>query len=174
MTNSLAKSDLVVLLARTADGNAAAVQQFYSQTSATLVGIVIRILHEQGAIEDVLLDVYVTVWRKAHYDADLTSPPTWIVVIACNRTIDRLRACVEPPFVSVRHHEGILEERTVGDSPVHAGTDAKHIQSALAMMAFATLIGRPNFANVDFELRMLNTPAKVEALLVEKAIDVQP
>jgi thimet oligopeptidase len=40
--------------------------------------------------------------------------------------------------------------------------------------AFAKLIGRPDFATVDFEPRMLNTPAKVEALLTEMAAAAKP
>jgi thimet oligopeptidase len=40
--------------------------------------------------------------------------------------------------------------------------------------AFAKLIGRPDYATVDFEPRMLNTPAKVEALLAEMATAAKP
>lgn len=43
-----------------------------------------------------------------------------------------------------------------------------------ARQAFARLIGRPDFATVDFEPRMLNTPAKVEALLAEMAAAARP
>lgn len=41
-------------------------------------------------------------------------------------------------------------------------------------LAFARLIGRPDFATMDFESRMLNTPAKVEALLTEMAAAARP
>ncbi|WP_426267728.1 M3 family metallopeptidase [Sphingomonas sp. LHG3443-2] len=41
-------------------------------------------------------------------------------------------------------------------------------------LAFARLIGRPDYATVDFESRMLNTPAKVEALLSEMAAAARP
>ena len=41
-------------------------------------------------------------------------------------------------------------------------------------LKFAQLIGRPDFATVDFEPRMLNTPAKVEALLSEMAVAAKP
>ncbi|GAA4006538.1 M3 family metallopeptidase [Sphingomonas humi] len=43
-----------------------------------------------------------------------------------------------------------------------------------ARQAFARLIGRPDFATMDFESRMLNTPAKVEALLSEMAAAAKP
>ncbi len=40
-----------------------------------------------------LQDVYLTVWRKAaSFDERLASPITWLVAIARNRAIDRLRS----------------------------------------------------------------------------------
>jgi RNA polymerase sigma-70 factor (ECF subfamily) len=50
-------------------------------------------LGEHGDAEDVLQEVYVTVWRKAaDFDARRASPMTWLIAIARNRSIDRLRA----------------------------------------------------------------------------------
>ena len=47
----------------------------------------------EGEAEDVLQEVYVTVWRKAAaFDPGRASPITWMVAIARNRAIDRLRA----------------------------------------------------------------------------------
>jgi RNA polymerase sigma factor (sigma-70 family) len=41
----------------------------------------------------VLREVYVTVWRKAaDFDASRASPMTWLIAIARNRAIERLRA----------------------------------------------------------------------------------
>jgi RNA polymerase sigma factor (sigma-70 family) len=50
-------------------------------------------LNDRSEAEDVLQDVYVTVWRKAAaFDPGRASPITWMVAIARNRAIDRLRA----------------------------------------------------------------------------------
>ena len=65
----------------------------YQDTSAKLFGVCLRILKDRSEAEDVLQDVYVTVWRKAaRFDAGRASPITWLVAIARNRAIDRLRA----------------------------------------------------------------------------------
>jgi DNA-directed RNA polymerase specialized sigma24 family protein len=41
----------------------------------------------------VLQDIYLTVWRKAaSFDEGVASPITWLVAIARNRSIDRLRS----------------------------------------------------------------------------------
>jgi RNA polymerase sigma-70 factor, ECF subfamily len=65
----------------------------YQDTSAKLFGVCLRILKDRGEAEDVLQEVFVTVWRKAaSFDPGRASPITWMVAIARNRAIDRLRA----------------------------------------------------------------------------------
>jgi len=80
-------------LQRVGAGEAAALKEVYQQTSAKLFGIALRILGEPAEAEDVLQDIYTTVWRKAGtFDAQRASPITWLATIARNRSIDRLRA----------------------------------------------------------------------------------
>jgi RNA polymerase sigma-70 factor (ECF subfamily) len=80
-------------LARVAHGDRLALGAVYRDTSAKLFGICLRILGDRGEAEDVLQEVYLTVWNKAAlFDASRASPITWLVAIARNRAIDRLRA----------------------------------------------------------------------------------
>jgi RNA polymerase sigma-70 factor, ECF subfamily len=87
------RSQLAAALARVAGGDRAALRVVYQDTSAKLFGVVVRILNDRSEAEDVLQDVYLTVWRKAaSFDPARASPITWLVAIARNRAIDRLRA----------------------------------------------------------------------------------
>ncbi len=87
------RSQLAAALARVASGDRAALRLVYQDTSAKLFGVCLRILNDRAEAEDVLQDVYVTVWRKAgSFDAARASPITWLVAIARNRSIDRLRS----------------------------------------------------------------------------------
>ena len=87
------RSQLVAALARVAGGDRAALQIVYQDTSAKLFGVCLRILNDRSEAEDVLQEVYLTVWRKAaSFDPARASPITWLVAIARNRSIDRLRA----------------------------------------------------------------------------------
>src|SRR5882757_5401194 len=87
------RSQLAAALVRVAGGDRAALRTIYQDTSAKLFGVCLRILNDRGEAEDVLQDVYVTVWRKAAtFDPGRASPITWMVAIARNRAIDRLRA----------------------------------------------------------------------------------
>jgi RNA polymerase sigma-70 factor (ECF subfamily) len=87
------RSQLMAALARVAGGDRTALQIIYQGTSAKLFGICLRILNDKSEAEDVLQEVYLTVWRKASsFDPARASPITWLVAIARNRSIDRLRA----------------------------------------------------------------------------------
>src|ERR1043166_2817847 len=84
---------LAAALARVAAGDRAALRLAYQDTSSKLFGVCLRILNDRSEAEDVLQDVFVTVWRKAgSFDPTRASPITWLVAIARNRSIDRLRS----------------------------------------------------------------------------------
>ncbi len=86
-------SALAACLHRVAKGDQAALELLYKHTSAKLFGICQRILGHQGTAEDVLQEVYLTVWNKAgQFDVSLgVSPITWLAAIARNRSLDYLR-----------------------------------------------------------------------------------
>jgi RNA polymerase sigma-70 factor (ECF subfamily) len=87
------RSQLAAAIARVAGGDRAALRLVYQDTSAKLFGVCLRILRDRAEAEDVLQDVYLTVWRRAaSFDASRASPITWLVTIARNRCIDRLRS----------------------------------------------------------------------------------
>ncbi|WP_147651370.1 sigma-70 family RNA polymerase sigma factor [Vulcaniibacterium gelatinicum] len=81
------------LLGEVAGGDQGAFERLYHATSAKLFGICLHLLRERDQAEDVLQEVYATIWRKAaQYDARIASPISWLAMIAHNKAIDRLRA----------------------------------------------------------------------------------
>jgi RNA polymerase sigma-70 factor, ECF subfamily len=93
MDQEVRRRQLAAALRRVAEGDRAALRTVYEETSAKLFGVCLRILNDRTEAEDVLQDVYLTVWRKAGvFDEVRASPITWLVAIARNRSIDRLRA----------------------------------------------------------------------------------
>jgi RNA polymerase sigma-70 factor (ECF subfamily) len=90
---SAAADPLSQLMSRIADGDRGALRQLYDATSAKLFGVALRILSDREETEDVLQEVYVTIWRRAdRFDAGRASVMAWISTITRNRAIDRLRA----------------------------------------------------------------------------------
>jgi len=91
-THSHAGEELATILEAVALGDREAFAQLYARTSAKLYGICLRLLANEAEAEDVLQDVYVTVWQKAErFDRGRASPITWLAVLARNKAIDRLR-----------------------------------------------------------------------------------
>jgi RNA polymerase sigma-70 factor (ECF subfamily) len=76
-----------------AAGERSALAQVYRLTSAKLFGVCLSILRDRGEAEEVLQEVYLTVWRNAGaFNPARASPITWLITIARNKAIDRLRA----------------------------------------------------------------------------------
>jgi RNA polymerase sigma factor (sigma-70 family) len=88
-----ARLRLVEALLATAREDRSAFRDLYTLTSAKLFGICYRICGDRVAAEDVLHDVYVTIWKRAAaFEPHRGSPIAWLATIARNRAIDWRRA----------------------------------------------------------------------------------
>ena len=116
-------------LARVAQQDADALRYVYRHTSAKLFGVCLRILHDRQEAEDVLQDVYLTVWRKAGgFDPERASPITWLAVLTRNRAIDRLRARGGRVVADVAEAETLVDPAPLASTLVE--TDQDHARLA--------------------------------------------
>ena len=94
---------LARLLARVALGDRAALAALYRDTSAHLFGVILRIQPDRAHAEDLLQEIYISIWNAARsFDAARSQPLTWLTSIARNRAIDSLRRRrTEPVTVSL-------------------------------------------------------------------------
>jgi len=80
------------LLRRIAAQDKQALAELYDQVAAVLFATSFRILGDSHEAEEVIQDVFVQIWNKAStFDSALGTPFHWMVGIARNRSIDRLR-----------------------------------------------------------------------------------
>lgn len=80
------------LLEDVSNGDRDAFAEVYQRTSAKIYGVCLHILRSESDAQDVLQDVYVTVWRRAAlFDSTKAAAITWLAVIARNKAIDRSR-----------------------------------------------------------------------------------
>ena len=90
-------ADIENWIARIALGDRVSFDKLYSATSAKLFGVCLRILNNRAEAEEALQDSYVRIWQNAHrYKAGGYSPMTWLITLARNLAIDRLRARKAP------------------------------------------------------------------------------
>lgn len=83
---------LVELLKQTAQGNRTSFGELYALTSPKLYSLVYGILRASGEAEDVLQEIYVAIWQRAdQFDPDRGTAMTWLISLARNKAIDRLR-----------------------------------------------------------------------------------
>jgi len=90
--------ELAHLLARAGMGDRACFALLYERTSGHLLAVVLRIQRNRALAEDLLQEVYVSVWKASgSFDAARSQPLTWLTHIARNRAIDSLRRAQTQP-----------------------------------------------------------------------------
>jgi RNA polymerase sigma-70 factor (ECF subfamily) len=88
----LDEGEIEQLLGRCALGDRAAFRALYDIAAPKLFGVSLRILAHRGDAEEATQDAFVRIWQKAgHFRPERGSAPGWIVAIARNAAIDRLR-----------------------------------------------------------------------------------
>src|SRR5947207_8023444 len=118
----------IALLDRIVARDERAVAELYDAHSRLLYGLILRILRDRSEAEEVLQEVFVLVWTRAEtYNVSLGSPAGWLVRIARNRAIDRLRA-------------NAVRLRAVDEAPAaveHAVTPEMHVRQSEQQRAVA-------------------------------------
>ena len=80
------------LIARMVQRDEAALEALYDRYAGLLSSVLNRILRDTQAAEEILQDIFYQLWRTAsQFDASRGSLPGWLMVIARNRAISRLR-----------------------------------------------------------------------------------
>lgn len=88
----MSPSDDASLMPRIAQGDERAFDRFYERHKRAVYGLAVHMLGEPAAAEEITLDVFVQIWRHAAaYNPQSASPRTWLLAIARNKAIDRLR-----------------------------------------------------------------------------------
>lgn len=81
------------LIVGVANKERASFDALYRVASPKLFGVCLRVLKNRADAEDVLQDVFVKIWIKAErYAGSNENPTAWLIAVARNQAIDRLRA----------------------------------------------------------------------------------
>ena len=97
--------DLARLIGAVAREDREAFRALYRLAAPKLFGLVLRMVRNRPAAEDVLQDVFLKIWTRApSYAPEAGEPFAWMAAIARNRAIDLLR--VRTPVVQAPAGEG--------------------------------------------------------------------
>jgi RNA polymerase sigma-70 factor (ECF subfamily) len=123
--------DITKLIVRTSMGDRAAFDLLYRQTSAKLFGVCLRVLNDRAEAEEALQEVFVKIWTKAdRFAVSELSPISWLVAIARNHSIDRIRSR-RPPAVGVDAALDIADPTPGPEAMAVAGGESERIQRCL-------------------------------------------
>lgn len=107
-------SDERRLMQQIADQDETALAALYDRYSPLLFGLVLRIVKDRQEAEDLLQDIFLQVWEKASsFDHNRGHLCGWLVTLARNRSIDRVRQ-----KQSTQRKQRKLEEGATLDEPV--------------------------------------------------------
>jgi RNA polymerase sigma-70 factor (ECF subfamily) len=133
----LTYGDLAVMVQRIAAGDTSAVGELYDATGRLVFGLILRILADRDAAEEVLLDVYTQAWRQADsYNPTRGSPLAWLTTIARSRAIDRFRAGRQDR--GRESVDALEQEMAVSGDPEHVALSSEReqlVRSAMESLA---------------------------------------
>src|SRR5215831_12900907 len=91
-TEAQARASDAALIERIARREESALAELYDRYSGMLTSVLRRIVRDDQAAEEILQDVFFQLWRAPErFDSSRGSLPGWLLVIARNRAISRLR-----------------------------------------------------------------------------------
>ena len=109
---------LAGLVEQMAQGRQEALARLYDETSSVLNGLLLRILERPEDAEEVLLDVYMKAWKyAARYSEKRGSVQAWLMIMARNAAIDRIRQKRAQPKTLAFEPETTPEPESAEASP---------------------------------------------------------
>jgi RNA polymerase sigma-70 factor, ECF subfamily len=160
-------------------GNEDAIRALYARFSRPVYSMGMRLLGTREAAEELTQDVFVTAWRKAaRFDATRGRLSTWLMTIAHNLAVDRLRretGVTRPTLVLVDEvpdvpgidEEDVLLERDAAMRALSSLSDAE--RTLLARAYFRGLTAREIAESDGIPLGTVKTRLRAALIRVRRA-----
>ncbi len=137
------KASDAMLVARIVQRDESALAALYDRYAGMLSSVLNRILRDNQAAEEILQDIFYQLWRTAsRFDPERGSLPGWLLVIARNRAISRLR----------RHNPAAGEELVENTIIVPANLESAFAQQQLLGKVKSALESLPKEQRAALEL----------------------
>lgn len=98
------------LMAKILRNDIKAFEELYDKFNRVVFSVILNIVRIPAEAEEILQEVFVTLWNKRQeYDFSKSSPVTWMITMARNRAIDKLRS---------NEFKGAMRSNSLEDSPL--------------------------------------------------------
>ncbi len=129
------------LISAICDGAEWAMELLYERHFRYAYALAYRMLHDPSIAEDIVQEVFVSVWRKASsYQKQYGSVHSWISAIVHHRAIDKLRSAAfreqqwtKGPYATETEQEPVSQQSDVWEQAWH-GEQGRAIRSVLAQL----------------------------------------
>jgi len=129
------REELNRLLVQIGRNDQKAFAELYKRTSSKLFGVCLRILRNPSDAQEVLQEAYVTVWRSAAgFDAGKAGAITWLVMLARNKAIDRLRERRRELPVDPFGLDGVVDAQPSPAAGAEAHQEYRRLEKCLNML----------------------------------------
>jgi RNA polymerase sigma-70 factor (ECF subfamily) len=165
-------------------GDEAAVRALYARFGRPVYTMGLRLLGTREAAEELTQDVFLTAWRKAaRYDPSRGRLSTWLMTIAHNLAVDRLRretGVTRPHLVLVdevpdmpgaRDEEALVMERDAAVRALSSLSDAE--RRLLARAYFRGMTAREIAESDGIPLGTVKTRLRAALIKVRKANELK-
>lgn len=114
----------VSLVQAVAAGDRGALGDLYDRHASTLMGVGMRILKNRQETEDIVHDVFLEVWKRAHtYDPTRASVRSWLLLRMRSRSLDRVKSAA----VSRRRPMDSVPEKSTRNGATETHVDAARL-----------------------------------------------
>jgi len=124
------------LMTRVAEGEAAALEALYQRYGRVTYSLARRILGEEQLAQDVVQEVFLTVWRDAvKFDSSRGQVSTWLLTMTHHKAVDSVRK--EENLRKRRESADVLEFHDSGsrvDDDVWSSVKRDHVRQALGAL----------------------------------------
>lgn len=126
------QTDLDALLARVALQDRQAFDRLYALCSGKLFAVTMRIMKDRAEAEDVLQEAFIRIWQKSHsFRPGQAKAISWLVTIARNLAIDRLRAR-QMPVAPMEMAQDIADEKPTPETEASNNETRTQLEACLA------------------------------------------
>lgn len=130
-SSPLAELDDVSVIREAARGEIKALATLYDRYAGLLLSMAHRMLGDKTVAEDLVQDVFMEAWRRAHaFDPSRGSVRTWLLVRLRSRALDRLRSAQHRREVAVDEPRDVV---VAGEDP-ELSPDRALVRQALSQL----------------------------------------